>query len=251
MSSPANHQLLTLSGLRHRCAVESDRFFNRQEHDPRYCFELFRRAIDDHNEQAWAYIYEQYHPLVAGWVERHSLFPAADEEKQYFVNRAFEKMWAAITPAKFAKFPNLKSVLSYLQMCVHSTLVDYVRGQERAALMDQEDMARIPDEATSNVDGQISQQAERQELWRWINERLKNEKERRVVYGTFALAMKPRELHTHFSETFNSVEEVYRVKENVLARLRRDKELVKLLGGSQQDAGESSLSSVYDDRGER
>lgn len=248
MPSPANHQLLTLSGLRHRCAVESDRFFKRQEHDPRYCFELFRRAINDHNQQAWNAIYDQYRPLVTGWVERHSSFPAADEERQYFVNRAFEKMWAAITPAKFENFPNLKSVLSYLQMCVHSALVDNLRNREQAALMAQEDLARIPD--VSNVERRVSKRAEREELWRWLNDRLKNEKERRVVYGTFALAMKPRELFAQFPETFNGINEVYRVKENVMARLRRDKELEILLGAGRHDAGESTFSSVYDDRGE-
>lgn len=250
MSTPAGPRSLTLSGLRHRCAVESNRFFNRQEHDPRYCFELFKRAINDHNEQAWQFIYDQYRPLVAGWVERHSLFAATEEETQYFVNRAFEKMWAAITPAKFEKFPNLKSVLSYLQMCVHSVLVDYVRSGEQALLIDQEDLARIPDTETSNVERKVSRQVEREALWRWLNEQLNNDKERRVIYGTFVLAMKPRDLYAEFSEEFNGVNEVYRVKENIMARLRRNDELKKMLDTGSFDAGESPLASVYDDRGE-
>jgi len=250
MPGPADHQLLTLSGLRHRCAVESDRFFSRQEHDPRYCFELFRRAINNHDQQAWQIIYDQYGPLVSGWVERHSLFPAAEEETQYFVNRAFEKMWAAITPAKFENFPNLKSVLSYLQMCVHSVLVDYVRNREQATAMAQEDLSRIPDDGAANVERRVSQRAESEELWLWLDERLKNEKERRVVYGAFVLAMKPRELYAQFPETFNGVNEVYRVKENVMARLRRDDGLKKLFTTGSFDAGENPHTSVYDDRGE-
>jgi len=249
MPSPADHHLLTLSGLRHRCAVESDRFFNRQENDPRYCFELFRRAINDHNQQAWHFIYEQYRPLVASWVGRHSLFATTEEETQYFVNRAFEKMWAAISPAKFKQFPNLKSVLSYLQMCVHSALADYVRTREQALLIDQEVLAQIPDGEASGVEHQVSQRVDGQALWRWLDERLKDEKERRVVYGTFALAMKPRELYAQFPKSFSDVNEVYRVKENVMARLRRDDELKMLLETGSLDAGESSSPSVYDDRG--
>ncbi|UCG25733.1 MAG: sigma-70 family RNA polymerase sigma factor [Chloroflexota bacterium] len=246
MSSSADLQLLTLSGLRHRCAAESDRFFNRQEHDPRYCFELFKRAIDARDDRAWASIYEQYRPLVTGWVERHSLFSAADEETQYFVNRAFEKMWTAITPAKFENFSDLKSILSYLQMCVHSALVDYLRGREQAALFSQEHLAQIPDDGSSNVEARVGKRVEREELWRWINERLKSEKERRVIYGTFVLAMKPRELHAQFAGTFDNVNEVYRIKENVMARLRRDKDLAKIFGAGWLDAGESSFTSVYD-----
>lgn len=247
MPGPVDHQLLTLTGLRHRCAVESDRFFNRLEHDPRFCFELFRRAINDHDQQAWEFIYEQYRPLVSGWVERHSLFSATEEETQYFVNRAFEKMWAAITPAKFEKFPNLKSVLSYLQMCVHSALVDNVRSRERAALIDQDELSRTPAARVPNVEQQVGRRVEREELWGWINDRLKNDKERRVVFGTFALAMKPRELYTQFPDSFEDVNEVYRVKENVMARLRRDDALKKLLDAEPFDAGESSFSSVYGD----
>jgi hypothetical protein len=59
---------------------------------------------------------------------------------------------------------------------------------------------------------------------------LHDEKERRVVYGSFVLALKPRELYAQFQDTFRDVNEVYRVKENVLARLRRDAELAELLG---------------------
>jgi len=250
MPSPADHQHLTLSGLRHRCAIESDRFFNRQEHDPRYCFELFRRAINDHNQQAWQFVYEQYWPLVSGWVERNSLFGAAEEETQYFVNRAFEKMWAAVTPAKFAKFPNLKSVLSYLQMCVHSVLVDYLRNREQAILLDEETLARTPDGENSNVERLVSQRVDREALWRWLDGRLKDEKERCVFYGSFVLAMKPRELYTHYPGTFNDVNEVYRTKENIMARLRRDDELIERLKVGSPDAGESPSPSVYEDRGE-
>jgi len=64
-----------------------------------------------------------------------------------------------------------------------------------------------------------------------------NEKERRVVYGSFVLALKPRELYAQFRETFRDVKEVYRVKENVLARLRRDAELQEFLI---RDAGKTS-----------
>jgi hypothetical protein len=109
-------QNLTLSGISHRCAQESDRFFNRKEHDPRFCYELFRRAILDQNQIAWDRILSQYQRLVTHWVERHAAFPGSGEEVQFFTNRAFEKMWIGISPKKFDKFTNLKSILKYLQM---------------------------------------------------------------------------------------------------------------------------------------
>src|SRR6185295_15642499 len=98
MSDATDPRLLTLIDLAHRCAQESDHFFNRQPHDPHYCFELFRRAIFDHDQRAWELIYTQYHRLVAKWVLHHADFPASGEDTEYFVNGAFEKMWAALTP---------------------------------------------------------------------------------------------------------------------------------------------------------
>jgi DNA-directed RNA polymerase specialized sigma24 family protein len=222
---------LTLAGVAHRCTQETDLFFQRQSHDPQYCFELFRRAIMDRNERAWELVYAQYRQLVAGWVERHSAFPASGEEIQYFVNRAFEKMWVALTADKFSHFSDLKSLLRYLQMCVHSVVLDQVRVAEQSiADVQAEGWVADSSETDPIVENRALARVHRQEFWREINGRLRNEKERRVVYGSFVLALKPRELHAQFRETFRDVNEVYRVKENVLARLRRDAELLKLLG---------------------
>ena len=224
-------RLLTLVGIAHRCAQETELFFRRQGHDPRYCFELFRRAILERNERAWEHIYDQYRPLVAGWVGRHPAFPASGEEVQYFVNRALEKMWAALPPARFSRFSNLKSLLRYLQMCVDSVIVDYVRLAEQRSMQRRVELETAKISVTGpSVEAQALDQMDRQELWWEINTRLRNEKERLVVYGSFPLGLKPRELYAQFQETFQDVNEVYRVKENVLARLRRDAVLQELLG---------------------
>ena len=69
-------------------------------------------------------------------------------------------------------------------------------------------------------------------LWDFVNARMNGEKERSVVYGSFMLDLKPQELYDHFRGVFSDVDEVYRVKQNVLARLRRDPEFRKLLGGN-------------------
>jgi hypothetical protein len=70
----------------------------------------------------------------------------------------------------------------------------------------------------------------RQEFWAQLNARLRNEQERQVVCGSFALALKPREVVVRFPDRFDDVKQVYRIKENVLARLGRDAELEKVLG---------------------
>ena len=212
---------LPVAGLAQRCAQETERFFKRQTYDPRFCYELFRRALEDRNEQAWECLYAQYSPLVTGWVQQHSIFAATGEEAAYFANRAFEKLWTSLPAERFGRFPDLKSILRYLQMCVHSVIVDHARTADRAEPIEYvDDQAAIGPE----VQDQALDRVQRQELWRWLTRHLHDERERAVVYGSYVLDLKPHELYGKYPQLFSGVAEIYRVKQNVLARLRRDPE---------------------------
>ncbi len=217
---------LPLSYLCFRCGEETDLFFHHQPNDPRYCFEIFRRAIQQKDELAWDCLYHRYFKLVAGWAERHPLARQVDEDTELLVNEAFEKMWAVMTPEKMDHFHNLKSILRYLQMCVHSILTDRMRSMEKADRLEevdnQEERVSAAEPAGPGVEEEVFRQSGASELWSLMKERLKTEKERRVIYGTFILAHKPAEFCYLYPGTFKDVREVYLVKDNLLERLRRD-----------------------------
>lgn len=212
---------LSLAGIAHHCRQESERYFQRQANDPTYCYELFRRAILERSDAAWLLIYNQYTPQVAGWVKSHSSYAASGEEVSYFVNRSFEKMWSAIQPEKFARFPDLKSLLRYLQLCVHSVVIDHVRAGEFATLEE-------PTAVLEGVETPILDELQRQAFWQQIQRRLNDEREQQLLYYRYGLGFKPRQLCEHFPEEFPDVNEVYSVTQNILARLRRDEELRQL-----------------------
>ena len=230
---PIDIQSLTLAGVRHRCSQETERFFARQEHDPRFCFELFRRAILQRNDLAWECVYAQYRPLVARWLERHPALPMSGEEAQFFLNRAFEKMWQGLTPEKFATFDDLKSILRYLQMCAHSVVIDFLRRKEQKVLLDAVDEAdQQLVSGESAVEDQITYELEKQKLWGWLEEQFNDEKERLTIYGIFVLGLKPSEVVREYGRVFKNVKEVYRAKENVVARLRRSEEFKQIWGNA-------------------
>jgi hypothetical protein len=231
---------INLNGIVSRCQLESELFFQRQAFDPRYCFELFRRAFLLRSDEAWECIFRQYRRLIFSWIERHPLTAVLDEEPDYYLNRTFEKIWAVITPQKFAEFPDLKSLLRYLQLCVHSVIVDHARAREQAELMDRDsepENLAFSEESREDrgVEDMILQRQQGREVWSWVAQRLKTEQERVLVFAMFALALKPREVLEEYPGTFRSIDDIYMVKENVLSRLRREKELLRALNALESE----------------
>ena len=232
MTQESDLSNITLAGLAQQCAAESDRFFRREAHDPRYCFELFRRAIVEKNELAWKLLVVQYTPLVTSWVCRHSAFQASGEGVETFVNGAFYRFLKATPPDKFSKFENLKSVLKYLQGCVAGDVVDHVRAMKTTLPLD-----AITTEAKKNsfadpVEEIVGQRNVREQVWEVVLAVANDEDEYLLIYHSYVLGMKPAEICTMLPERFPDVKRVYRLKENVLARLRRNDTLQTIFESS-------------------
>jgi len=113
-------------------------------------------------------------------------------------------------------------------MCVHSVIVDYNRQIEEAPLYNLDDFSN---ESSSDplVEAQAFEEEYRREFWEWVKSHLHDEKEQLVVYGLFILGFKPRELFEQFQAKFDAVDEIYRIIQNILARLRRDSDIPKFL----------------------
>jgi hypothetical protein len=231
--------LLPVYSLCNRCHRESERFFTQKEHDPRFCYELFRRAFVHGNQQAWDCLYQQYQKLTLSWVTRHSLYASLGEEADYFINRAFEKMWQGIPAENFSKFPDLKSLLRYLQMCTHAVLVDFARWKEQAHLWDRANQTDSGEDQfdplatfiseTILPERALSQHEMHTLLWQKLQSFCHNEKESLVLHAYFVLDLKPREIFDLYATQFEDVRDVSRTKDNFLARLRRSAEFHEFL----------------------
>jgi len=229
MTDEVDLQHLPVDDLAKRCAQETELFFQHRLQDSKYCFELFRRAIRDANQFAWDMIYAQYRSLVTGWVKNSTAFQASSEQVEYFVNGAFAKIAVILTAEKFSRFGEIGSLLRYLKMCVHSVIVDHNRLADQTSFYPLED---VENEASKDptLESQTMERSYRQTFWNLVSRRLQDEKERMVMQGLFVLALKPRELFERARHIFSDVDEIYRIKQNILARLGRDPELGKLLG---------------------
>jgi RNA polymerase sigma factor (sigma-70 family) len=225
MSHETNPKSMGVDDLARRCAQETDLYFTRQDHDSSYCFELFRRAIQNRDEQALEMVIAQYQPLVARWVEKwmnkHPDYPSFNEEAQDFIAQAFERFWVSFTPVKFEKSQNLAAVLRYLQMCVNAAITDAWRKSRRFQLEQQsgEEEREISEPQPTPED-----LLQTDEFWRLVKKKSRDRKEYVVVYASFYLDLSPREILAEYPGEFRDIKEIYQCKANMLDRLGRDEE---------------------------
>ncbi len=219
---------MDLTTLMRRCATESERFYRGQQHDTRYSYELFRRALVERSEAAWEQLFLHYSGLVEGWVRRSGAFSSSGESSEYFVVGAFVKFWRAISPERFASFPTLASLLHYLQLCATSVVIDSVRAQSWAEMVPEDNVHQsIPSQHLP--DEEAVRRVHRKEFWDLIDTQLNGEVERVVVYCSFVLGLTPRAIYAKREDLFGSVNDVYNVKRNVLGRLGRNTQLRQML----------------------
>lgn len=232
MNLETSLSMLTVAGLAHRCRQETERFYRRLQYDERFCFELFRRAILQRSEQAWQVIVEHYDRQVTTWIKRHAVFPGADEPPDYFVNQAFARFWRAFSrdPGKLDRFASLNALMQYLKLCANSALTEHVRRHmSRDEPLDPETATLHRDHAPDPA-SEVAAELGAQRLWQRVLEVVKTDQERIIAQAYLVDDMKPKEIFSWRQDAFDDVVQVRRVKDNFLARLRRDKQLLAILG---------------------
>jgi len=227
---PSHFSHVSVTDLARFCSEETNKFLKQVASNDCFCLELFRRAIVDRNDDAWGSIYQQYAPLVLTWVTQHqSATPILGQEGSApLVNAAFAKFSQALTPAKIENFDSLAAILKYLKMCVHSVVADEVRARKTQQF--EEALDTITQEPASDDPAEdVVSSIAAQNLWQIIKEELHGEDERIVLYQAYVQGMKPSEISSRYRQIFPTVDDVYRIKRNVLERLRRSRRLQMLI----------------------
>jgi len=215
------------------CREETGKFLRGEPNRDAFALELLRRAVCERDSLAWDALLEQYGRLVLTYIRRHPAWSASAEDDSYWVNRTFERFWMAVGPERLHQFPCLAAVLKYLKLCAHSVLVDGVRSARAGQVVP---LSQVSHEAVHAPDlerGALGQIAA-EELWQVIDRELQDEPERLVARLSFGHDLKPAELYARHPEHFASVADVYRIKRNVLDRLRRSPGVRQFLGGERQ-----------------
>jgi DNA-directed RNA polymerase specialized sigma24 family protein len=184
-------------------------------------YELFRQAIVERDDTAWANIHARYRALLTSWAYRCGATTRTREAAADLADQALGRAWAALTPDRFGAFSSLGQLLSYLRSCVTTTVIDCARAQasaEREIPVGYAGSAITPEQVVLAGLG-------RHELWQLVIELAATPAEQIVLAETFVFDLAPRAIQARHPRIFPDVASVYRAKRNVLARLRHNHEL--------------------------
>jgi hypothetical protein len=222
---------MTVADLSRACRRETQRYRRGEAARDGYGVELFRRAVCEREAAAWGAVVAQFGGLLLGWLKRHPASDLLRGEEDDVVNRALTRFWLAIGPERFHRFTTLAAILAYLKMCVHCALLDEARSKRdlSAPWPSPADGAERERAAVGAAAPPSAGRVTEQELWQTIARELPDQAERLVVYLSFALDLKPGEIHRRHRDRYPTAEDVYRVKRAALDRLRRSPAMRSLL----------------------
>jgi hypothetical protein len=213
---------LSIDDLAQLCASETAKFNQRQPSDAQFCFELLRRALAEGVAEAFTRIYQIYERQVRVWVHSHTRFAQTGESDEYFVSAAWSTFYFALRGHKFAGFPALPQVLAYLKLCVHTSIMLYLRDQQPAALALGEHPAIAAAERPEPFD--MTRLNER------IAQLLPDARDRLLAHGVFAEDLKPRQIVKAYPGEWKSERDVTVALFRIRRILRNDAQLRRLFG---------------------
>lgn len=187
-------------------------------------YEIFRRAIMEHDEGAWTLIYECYHSLMVSWARHSSTAPQIGEYYNDIADQAFARAWAALSPHDFDQFVSLAKLLAYLRTCVTAVVIDYARARMARERM----FLRLETTTFATPEEQVLDELERAELWNLVQSLAETEQERTILVENFVYDLPPRVILARHPELFEHIAMVYFAKRNLLARLQRNRTLQQM-----------------------
>ena len=186
------------------------------------CFELFCRALDEGDPQAWAAFQGRYSSLVTGWIRSQGpgLSQATVDDLAQETWLAF---WRSLTRRSVRvreRFAHIGAALRYLKDCARIAVIEYLRWEQRQRrLLDA--WAALPVPSVESLPGSMARREKLGAIQDWIHRTVTDPQEQLLLHLAFERGLKPQEIQRRFPDEFPTVQEVYRVRERILKRARR------------------------------
>jgi len=222
-----------LGDLCSHCRDAIKRFRSSESFDDSFCFEVFRRAIVDKDQDCWRELQSIYHDQVLAWCRQAVKTPETSPED--LAVHAWEKFWQSFGPENIARSPGTPAIQRYLKMCAITAAIDVARERHPHVSLDnavgsgedERPLGELIVDPGLDPEQKLAQESERTEFWQLIDRLVANEAERSLLYLKFELELKPADLPARRPDLFPTVEDVYRITRNLLDRFKRNPELLR------------------------
>lgn len=188
--------------------------------------EILRRAAGG-NQDAWAYFYQAYNALVHSWMIRYAgVLP--QEERQSAANEAWARFAKQITPDKLTRFGAFAMIIQYLKRCASSVAIDTLRARDRLQVYEEE---LTQENASTLVLADPTLEAVfLGEVRTAFSRALEDEDEQLLAELILLQRMPVRDVCAMYPARFSGADLVYDRIRAIRERLRRDPDLLLLLG---------------------
>lgn len=222
-------QQMDLAELADRCGSEMQKQRRKEAFDDQYCLEIFRRAILQRVDQAWVTLHQRFGETVRIWLRSHHTCDLAlmhDSEENY-IALTFSRFWYAVREQQ-VEFPTIYAALSYLHATLNGVIIDALRTQRRSKEV------ALPETDSPDEPFSLQEPDNDQAVWQSLQGLIADTREQRVLYLLYYCGLKPREIVARCPQEFSDVKDVYRLNHNILDRLRRNKDRVRWLLGTEE-----------------
>lgn len=187
-----------------------------------YCVELFRRAIEENDEDSWEIVRENYLRLVLKWVNGCITADSMPNhiEGEDVAQQVFLEFAHSYTAEKLYRADGLQSILCYLKSCVYSECQRICRKNKVETICFSDESFRV-DLIVGESDTDLIITIDSESLWRLVETLCNNADEKLLVQATFVWDMKPAEIAVKYPESFATAHDVSLLKQKLLSRLKR------------------------------
>ncbi len=207
---------MTLAALTARCTQEMGKFSRKEPGDDRYCIEIFRRAIELRDADAWTALKHLFSPSMRRWLRQHTSRETAlrYNSEDGYIDDSFTRFWLSVHKHTLS-FTTVAAALAYLHRCTHSTLMEALRSYARPNLEQLPDYGH-PEEPL------FEDHYDAGELWAVIRTLLQGEKEILAAHFLYFCNLKPRQIIELYPQYFTNVGELYRLHRNIHEKITRN-----------------------------
>jgi len=208
---------------------ELQRFRSKESSDERYVLEILRRALVEQTDEAWSVLHECFSETIRVWIHSH---PSSDmallrDSEENYIAQTFSRFWYAVHN-QHLEFTSVAAALRYLHATLNGLIIDTLRSHLRS----REREVPLPEPGLGD-EPSIEEPLESEGPWEIMQTLLCDERERRVFYLLYYCGLKPREIISRCPHEFAAVKEIYRLNNNIIARLRRNSKQLRYLLGSE------------------